>query len=747
MGAAEIKAKAAPSPIRRVPGILQMEAVECGAACLAMILAYHGLDVPLEELRVECAISRDGSKASNILAVARRYGLDARAFRKEPASLKLMEAPLIIHWNFNHFVVLEGFRKGKAYLNDPACGRRVVTEAELDQAFTGVVLAFARSEGFRKGGRRNTLAGSLLPRLQGVRSGLLYIFLAGLALVIPGIVIPAFSRIFVDDILLKHARHWLMPLLLAMGATAILKGVFIWIQQYYLLKLETKLALSGASRFFWHVLHLPVDFFTQRFAGEIGSRVNINDSVATLISAKLVGAGINVVVVVFYLIIMIQYDIPLAGVSLCAGLVNIIVLSLATRKIREGSMRLLQERGRMTGFTMSGLQLIENLKAGGRESDFFSRWAGYQARLMNFEREMGEVSLFLQALPGLSTALNTAIVLVVGGFRVLDGHLTLGMLVAFQYLAYSFLNPINHLVGFGVELQQIRGDLNRLDDVLGYKKEDSSPDPLAIAPGESALDGGVEAPKLEGYLSIRNLTFGYNRQAPPLIENFKLDLAPGSRVALVGGTGSGKSTIVRLIAGLYKPWSGEITFDRIERSKVARDVMENSIAVVDQDISLFEGTLRENLTLWDVSLPEADVLLAARDACIHEDIAARTGGYDHVLEEGGRNFSGGQRQRLEIARALAKKPRILLLDEATSALDPKTEEIIDDNIRRRGCTTLIVAHRLSTIRDCDEIIVLRKGRIMERGTHAELTALGGFYTALLEMSDSGRIRGSEAPPL
>ena len=719
--------------VRPVPSILQMEAVECGAACLAMILAYYGRYVPLEELRVECGISRDGSKASNILAVARRYGLSARAFRKEPRSLKSMRPPLIVHWNFNHFIVLEGFGKGKVFLNDPGYGRRTMSEEEFDQGFTGVVLAFEKSEGFEKGGRRHTLAAALLPRLAGVKSGLLFVFLAGLALVIPGILIPAFSRIFVDDILLSGRQSWLMPLLTAMGITVVLRGAFVWIQQHYLLKLETTLALTGASRFFWRVLHLPAEFFAQRFAGDIGSRVTINDTVATLIAGKLVGALTSGVVVVFYLVLMVQYDILLAAISLGAALVSVLVLSVMSRKVQEGNMRLLQERGKMTGFAMSGLQIMENLKAGGRESEFFSRWAGYEARLMNSEREMGEISLFFSALPALLTSLTAAIILTVGGFRVLDGYLTVGMLVAFQLLVASFLGPINSLVGFGVELQQIKGDLNRLDDILNYRQDGEAPEPCAAACPPAEL--GRCAPKLEGYLSARDLSFGYNRQAPALIEGFSLSLAPGSRIALVGSTGSGKSTVARLIAGLYKPWSGEVLFDDVELPLIPRDVLENSLAMVDQDICLFEGTIRENLTLWDSSVPEVDLLTAGRDACIHEDITSRAGGYDHRLEEGGRNFSGGQRQRLEIARALARNPRLLILDEATSALDPKTEKLIDENIRRRGCTTLIVAHRLSTIRDCDEIIVLKQGKVVERGTHAALAAMGGLYSTLIQMSD------------
>lgn len=736
--------KKKPSPVRRVPSVLQMEAVECGAACLAMILAHHGLSVPLEELRMECGISRDGSKASNILKVARLYGLEARAFCKEPPSLKTMANPAILHWNFNHFVVLEGFHKGQVQINDPSYGRRTVSEVELDQAFTGVVLTFEKGAAFKAGKQRESLLELLMPRLEGLKSCLAYVFLAGLALVVPGLIIPAFLKIFVDEILLKSMRHWLMPLLIAMGATAILQGVFVWLQEHYLLKLETKLALSGASKFFWHLLHLPAEFFTQRYAGDLGTRVAINDTVATLISSRLVGATLNIVVVLFYLFVMFFYDPVLAGICLCAALINLLILSFSSRKIEEGNMRLLQERGKAMGFSMAGLQFIENIKASGKESDFFSQWAGYEARLLNSEREMGEVSIFLQALPRLLAALNTVAILAIGGFRVLDGYLSLGMLVAFQYLVVSFMGPIGSLVGFGVEVQQVKGDLKRLDDILNYRQDTNfTAGGGAISePAGAGLDGepAVAAPKLEGYLTIRDLTFGYNRQSPPLIENFSLSLEPGSRVALVGGSGSGKSTIGRLIAGLYKPWSGEILFDGVERSAKDRDVLENSLAMVDQDISLFEGTIRDNLTLWDASMSEADMMTSVRDACIHEDIASLVSGYDHFLEEGGRNFSGGQRQRFEIARALARNPRLLILDEATSALDPKMEKLIDENVRRRGCTTLIIAHRLSTIRDCDEIIVLEKGKIAERGSHAELSATGGLYGKLIEMGDDGKGR-------
>jgi len=712
---------------RKVATVLQMEAVECGSACLAMILGYYRRFVPPEELRVECGVSRDGSKASNVLRAARKYGLVAKGYKKEPDNLRTMRGPMIIHWNFNHFVVLEGFKGSKVYINDPAYGRRTVSAEEFDQSFTGVVLVFAKDEGFEAAGQKQGIISSLVPRLKGEYSGVLFVFLAGLALVVPGLVIPVFSKIFVDNVLLKGMVNWLNILLVAMAATAILRGFLVWLQEYFLLKLETKIALSGSSNFFWHVLRLPMEFFTQRYAGEIGDRVAINDSVASLIAGKLASAVLDFILILFYGILLFSYDAVLTAAGVGFALLNLLFLRLTSNYIKDSNMRLLQDRGKLVGVSMGGLQLIETIKAGGKESEFFTRWAGHQSKLMNSEQKMGETANYLAAVPALVGAMNTAFLLIIGGFRVLDGFITLGTLVAIQALMGSFLSPIERLVGLGTVLQQTKGELNRLDDVLNYQLDEY----IKKEKPEDAVEGTKYA-KLEGGLEIRDLCFGYNKMAAPLVDSFSLNIQPGARVALVGSSGSGKSTVAKLIAGLYEPWSGEILFDGKPRSEIPRAVMTDSLTVVDQDVALFDGTVKDNLTLWDATVPKADVVLAAKNAEIHEDISARAGGYEHSLEENGRNFSGGQRQRLEIARALAKNPRILVLDEATSALDPKTEQIVDENIRKRGCTCVVVAHRLSTIRDCDEIIVMDRGKIAERGTHEDLLNAGGLYADLIK---------------
>ncbi len=710
----------------RVPTVLQMEALECGAATLAMVLAHYGRYVPLEELRVACGVSRDGSKASNMLKAARTYGLEAKGLRKEPEQLKQLQPPLILHWNFNHFVVFEGFGKDKVYLNDPAQGPTTVTEGEFDQAFTGVALSFAPTPEFKPGGAQRSLVKGLGPRLAGSHGGLLYVLAAGLALVIPGIVGPSFARIFVDDVLVHALDTWLRPLLIMMGITALVQLALTWLRQRYLLRLETKLALTMSTEFFWHVLRLPYDFFTQRYAGEIGNRVEINDKVARLLSGDLATTALNIIVIAFYALLMIQYDVVLTLVSIGIALMNIAALRYVSRKRTDLNKRLLQDQGKFMGVAMGGLQTLETLKASGSESDFFARWAGHQAKVVNTAQQMALTTNLLSAVPPLLLSINTALILGIGGMRVMEGNLSMGMLMAFQALMLAFINPVNRMVALGGTLQEVKGDLERLDDVLRAPAHNVS----VSEPREETAEP-VARVKFTGDLELKNVTFGYSRLAAPLISEFSLHLRSGSRVALVGGSGSGKSTIAKLVSGLYDPWDGEIRFDGELRASIPREVMTNSVAVVDQDIFLFENTVRENVSLWDTTIPEARVLQAARDACIHDDVAARLEGYGSLVEEGGRNFSGGQRQRLEIARALAINPTLLVLDEATSALDPTTEKMIDDNLRKRGCTCLLIAHRLSTIRDCDEIIVLDRGRVVQRGTHEEMCASKGPYTRLI----------------
>ncbi len=709
---------------KKTPSVLQMEAVECGAAALCMIMEHHGRVVPLEEMRVACGVSRDGVKASNMVKAARRYGLEARGLRKEPGDLGDVEVPMIVHWNFNHFLVLEGVRGGKVYLNDPAGGPRTVTKEEFDQAFTGVALEFKPGPEFRSGGRRRSTLASLKARFRDPLS-LAFVVLAGLMLVLPGLVTPIFSKIFVDQILVRGMESWFRPLLLGMIFAALVKGGLTWLQQYFLLRFDAKLALTESGKYLERLLQLPVVFFSQRMAGDLSKRVSGGDRVAQLLTKKLATALLNIMTVLFYVLLMFIFDWQLTLVGLAIVMVNLAVLVAVNRIREEQSMRFMVDANKLYGTGATGLMLVETLKATGSESDFFAQWSGYHAKYLNTAQKMGRINALTNVFPPFLSQLTAMSILVFGALKIMDGDMTVGMLVAFQSLMGSFVAPFNQLVGLGGEFQEARGLMNQLDDVYNY--------PIDPALGQSRnTDESRGQIKLSGALEIRDISFGYSPLDPPLIEGFSLRVKPGARVALVGRSGSGKSTVARLVAGVFEAWSGQVLFDGKPRTEHARNTMVSSLAVIDQNISLFEGTIRENLTLWDITIPEGQYIQAAKDAHIHEEITNRAGGYESAVEEGGRNFSGGQRQRLEIARGLVLNPSVLVLDEATSALDPQTEQIIDSNLRRRGATCLIVAHRLSTIRDCDEIIVMDRGKIIQRGNHEELLEQEGLYANLIK---------------
>jgi len=710
------------SKIRRVrtPTIIQMEAVECGAAALGIILGFFGKWVKLEELRISCGVSRDGSKASNVLRAARSYGLESKGFQIEADNLRTFETPFVVFWNFHHFLVVEGFSRDKVHINDPGTGPRTISYQEFDNSYTGVALTFAPGSNFKSDGEQPSSWKSLLARLNGGGPALSLVMLASLLLVIPSLVVPAFNRIYIDRVLTDGFTEWIGPLILFMVGTAIAAMTLTSLQQQYLLRLETRMTLGSSSNFIRHVLRLPVSFFSQRQPADVSSRIQSNDTVAQLLSRDLATSVISAVLVIFYAGFMFTYDPVLTILSAVFMALNIVILRVVARTRVDATRRLHQDQGRLVGTTYNGLQMIETLKATGTENDFFARWSGFQTKVSNGQQKLGLSNQILEVVPVLLVSLLTVLVLWIGSDQVISGTLTVGALVAFQGLLSSFTRPVQQLTQIGQKLQDVSADLNRLNDVENY----------AIAPKFNIVPN-VSQGKLAGSIDLGSISFGYSALAAPLIEDFSISISPGQRVALVGGSGSGKSTLAKLISGLNDPWNGEIMFDGRPIGDFGRNVLSASISVVDQEIFLFEGTVRENLTLWDDSISDEVLHQALHDACIFDDIMSKPGGLNHLIREAGRNLSGGQRQRLEIARALATDPRILILDEATSALDSATEQIIDDNLRRRGCTCVIVAHRLSTIRDADEIVVLEFGKVVERGRHEDMKDAGGAYSRLI----------------
>lgn len=717
------------STVVRTPTVLQLEALECGAAALSIVLRHYNCYVSLEELRRRCGVSRDGSKATNILKAARSYGMVAKGYKKEPADLREMKLPCIIFWNFNHFVVLEGFDERRAYINDPACGRRWVTLDEFDQSFTGVVLTVQPGPEFQPVGAPENLYRLAFKHLTTDRPALAFLMLAGLFMVLPGLVFPVLTSVFIDRVLLDGDQSWASGILIGYAAAAGLYVLLDWLQRWYLLRFQTKLVLIMATRFFWHLLRLPLTFFTQRAPGELAWRLMLNDNIANVITGELARTVVNAILAVFFFIVMLGFDVVLAFASLAVVAANLLILNRVSQVTQESSLSMSISLGKLQGTAAGGLSVIETLRASAAESTAFGRFGGALAQYIAAHQRVENLGLKYHQIPATLMLLNEAMILCFGGYRVIDGHLTIGMLVAFQALSLSFIIPAMALAGMMTTVQNLRGDLQRVEDVLQYAR-----DPLVEDIPEFRDEDLQAGPiKLAGHLEFRDVSFGYNPTDPLLLSGFSLVVRPGERIAIVGRSGCGKSTVAKLVAGLYMPTAGEILFDGKPRQAYSRARLAGSVALVDQDITLFEGTFRENLTMWDPSVADGDLIAAAKDALIHDFIMSRPEGYDGTVIEGGRNMSGGQRQRLEIARALLSNPRLLVLDEATSALDTATEEALEHNLRRRGCSCIIIAHRLSTVRDCDRILVLDEGQLVEQGSHRELMAIrNGLYRELVE---------------
>ena len=708
---------------KKTPTVFQMEATECGAASLSMIFAYYGKFLPLEQMRIETGVSRDGCNAGNIMRAAKRFGLECRGFRREPDALREIETPCIIHWNFNHFVVFEGFKGDFAYLNDPAVGRRKLTFEELDEGFTGIVLTFKETDAFVKEKKQNTAWAMIGQRLKGQYGVLFKLFYIGLLLVFPGLILPVLSQVFIDDILVGGYTDWITKILVFMGSLVALRAGLYYYRDLILQKLRSKMTLMSGMDFLAHMLRLPMNFFDQRYAGDLVNRMNNNTEVSAFLAGDLAETVLNILVAAFYLVILFIYSpimtlIGLCNVAVCLGVV------LATKQfISDASIKQQMSGGKLYGAICAGLSITDTLKASGAENEYVSRVLGHHVKNANLVQEQTRFQKIISAIPGAAGNITDVLHMLVGGILVINGSLSMGMLTAFCSLFDSFIEPVNALVSFAQKIQTLKASIGRVEDVQKYPEDERY---------DRNVEGIQNYKKLNGEIELVDLSFGYSTLKPALVEHFSFRLNSGESIAFVGPSGCGKSTVSKMISGLYSPWGGDILLDGKSMRYLPKECLNASIATVSQNITLFTGTIRDNLTMWNTAILEEDMIEAAKDACIHDFIISCPGGYDYMLSENATNISGGQRQRLEIARALATKPSILIMDEATSALDPIVEKQVMDNIKRRGCTCVIVAHRLSAIRDCNQIVVMRNGKIVQQGTHNNLMSSEGYYRGFVQ---------------
>ena len=705
----------------RTPTVFQMEMVESGAAALGIVLGYYGRRVPLEELRITTGVSREGCKPADLVRAAKSYGLDAATTLTEADRVLAGPFPVIVQWNDDQYLVVEGVSGNKVYLNDPGTGPREIDRKEFRDGFKGMSLELKKGKTFVRGGTAPNFTAKLGRRLQGLNGTFAFIAWISLMLVLPGVIVPGMTAVFVDNILIRQFEGWLGPMLVGLAVVFLVNIALRWLQGVALLRLELRLALEQSAKFTWHVVSLPITFFNQRFTGDLVSRVEANDRVATLLARDLGNTAAGCLTAAFLGAVMIFYDTILSAIVLGSAALNIIGLQLLRRSLSDVALRLQTEQGKLFSTSAVGLQSIETLKATAGESDFFAKWGGYHARAINSEQKLAIYQSTIDLLPAMLLSLTSAAVLGIGALRVIDGHLSIGTLVAFQGLLISFSAPVQQLVGVAGRAQQASADLSRLDDVLQHRRDWRFTD----APEE------LPVTRAAGHLSLQAVSFGYSSSGPALIENFDLEAAPGQWVALVGESGSGKSTLGKLVTGLFEPQAGQILIDGHSLRSWGRERLSTIVTSVDQDIRLFSGTIHDNVTLWDDTVDHGRLVAAIDDAGLTSAVQNLTGNFQAAIEEGGRNLNGGQRQRIEIARALIREPAILVLDEATAALDAASEHEILTAVRRRGMTCVLVAHRLSTIRDCDEIIVLERGKVVERGTHTSLIASAGAYSRLI----------------
>lgn len=701
--------------VKKVPVVVQMETVECGAACLSMILAYYGKWLSLEQLRTDCGVSRDGSNARCIVQAARRHGLDAHGYRADISHLEHM-APAIIHWNYNHFVVFKGFDGGLAYINDPGIGSIAVSMEDFNRSYTGVAITASPTDQFKPQGHQTSILHYVRENIRGVSDAFIFTLIMGILTAFAGMLYPLFSQVFMDDIITGKNEEWTVPFFVGMGALVVFHFLLAFLDNVYGRRFSGSMSLKGNTRFLWHALNLPMEFFAQRYVGDIVQRQSLNETITTTLVRILAPYAINILLLIVYVVVMARYSFLLTLMGLMSVALNIYVVRKESELRNNLSRAMEQTEGKFYGITMSCVDNIESIKAAGAERKFFEFWAGYFARRNNQEVAFEARSFS----PYVFGHVANALVLILGAALILYGDFSIGMLMAFQGFMAEFMRPAMGLMQGSTTVIELRSQMERIDDVIAY-------------PTEKWSDDANEAhgAKMGGMFEMKNVTFGYSPTSEPLIKDFSMKLEPGKSVALVGTSGCGKSTIAKLVAGLYEPWSGDILFDGRKRSEISHEEYVNSVAVIDQNVVLFDDTISENLKMWDHSIEDFTMTMACIDSGIRNDIISRPRGFNTKLVKGGGNFSGGQRQRMEIATALAREPILLVMDEATSALDTVTEREVMQNIRQCGASLIVIAHRLSTVRDCDEIIVMDHGQIAERGTHDELMSRDGIYKKLM----------------
>lgn len=706
--------------VKKINPILQMETTECGAASLAMILDYYGKTVTLEELRRECGVSRNGVNAKNIVKAAKFHNLTPRALRVSIEGVREVKTPAVIHWNMDHFLVLCGFNKKGAVLADPAYGIRMVSEEEFSKSFTGIAIEFTPDADFRKDKDGKTENNYIKSCVKAFLPSTLYFVLLEICALIGSAAVLFLNSVFIDKILISGNTSNLRIILQVILCAGLITATAMAFDIHIRYRVGRQLNVRINSGFMAHLLRLPIEFFAQRSEGDLANRQNTNMEMGANLARMLTPIPGYALQIVIYFVMIVVFDVHIALVGIFCAAANVCAMALSRRKYEAQMRTHSRDLGALQSDISQTIDMAETIKSCGAEDAMFVRLTAAGTRVVNTKTGIDKTGAHTRNLFLFLNALGSGIVLITGVWKILSGSMTAGIIIAMQSLVAAMLEPLGNLVDGGIEMQTLKSETARTNDVMHYSEDDKF------------LHGAeVHTKSIDGDISLSDVTFGYNPLDAPFIKDFNLTVKKGGSVAITGGSGSGKSTIAKIIAGLYREDGGLVCFDGTPRKEINHFYFYSKTAVVSQNIRLFEGTVLDNITMWDDSIPYDDVVAAAKAACIHEDIISRRDGYRERVYENGKNFSGGQRQRIEIARALVKKPSVLIMDEATSALDTDTEEKIMNNIKALGITRITVAHRLSTIMDSDEIIVMDDGKIAERGTHGELMAANGIYSSLV----------------